>query len=93
MNMPLNYWEEALKSDAYLIIRTPSRVIEFQTPFKRLHDLISILPMLNLQPHVFRCVVFVHIPKHQREKLDHGTLKFVFLGYADFKRDINVMIL
>ncbi|KAK0574906.1 hypothetical protein LWI29_030708 [Acer saccharum] len=33
--------------------------------------------MPNLEPRVFGCVVFVHIPKHQRGKLDH---------YADFKK-------
>ncbi|KAK0600689.1 hypothetical protein LWI29_017477 [Acer saccharum] len=61
-------------------------VIEFQTPFQKLHDLITIPAMPNLEPRVFGCVVFVHIPKHQRGKLDHCAQKCVFLGYADFQK-------
>ena len=32
MNMPLFYWGEAVKSAAYLINRTPSQLMDFQTP-------------------------------------------------------------
>ena len=32
MNMPRFYWGEAVKSAAYIINRTPSRVLDFQTP-------------------------------------------------------------
>ncbi|GJX61869.1 retrovirus-related pol polyprotein from transposon TNT 1-94 [Tanacetum coccineum] len=78
--------EQALKSAAYLINRTPSRVINFKTPFQTLHDLIVVPAMPNLEPRVFGCVVFVHIPKHQRGKLDHCARKCVFLGYADYKK-------
>lgn len=86
MNMPLTYWGEALKSAAYLINRTLSRVIDFKTPFQTLHDLIVVPAMPNLEPRVFGCVVFVHIPKHQQGKLDHYARKCVFLGYADYKK-------
>ena len=36
MNMPRFYWGEAMKSAAYLINRTPSQVIDFQTPQQKL---------------------------------------------------------
>lgn len=36
MNMPKFYWGEAVKSSAYLINRTPSRVIAFQTPQQKM---------------------------------------------------------
>ena len=32
MNMPRFYWDEVVKSAAYLINRTPSQVLDFQTP-------------------------------------------------------------
>ena len=63
MNVPREYWGEAVKSAAYLINRTPSRVIEFQNPQHQLHTLLSVPSMPNLEPRVFGCTVYVHIPK------------------------------
>jgi hypothetical protein len=38
--------------------------------------------MLMIPPRVFGCVVFVHLPKHQRTKLDPCAIRCLFLGYA-----------
>ena len=42
MNMPRFYWGEAVKSAAYLINRTPSRVIGFQTPQQKMQSLVLV---------------------------------------------------
>ena len=31
---------------------------------------------------VFRCVCFIHIPKHRRDKLDPRAVKGIFMGYS-----------
>ncbi|KAK3035841.1 hypothetical protein RJ639_032978 [Escallonia herrerae] len=42
-----------------------------------------VAPVLpNLPPHVFGCVAFVHLHKHQRNKLSPRALRCVFVGYA-----------
>ncbi|PRQ26842.1 putative RNA-directed DNA polymerase [Rosa chinensis] len=86
MNVPRSYWGEAVKSAAYLINRTPSRVIEFQNPHQKLHTLLTIPSMPNLEPRVFGCTAYVHIPKPQRSKLDPRARKCIFVGYAEFKK-------
>ena len=42
MNVPVEYWGEAVTSAAYLINRTPSRVIECQNPLQQLQKLLLI---------------------------------------------------
>ena len=40
----------------------------------------------NLTPRVFGCVAFVHLHKHQRDKLSPRALRCVFLGYATHQK-------
>ena len=68
-HMPLSYWGHALTSAAYLINRVPSSTIDFQTPSHALIEAIVAPVGPNLPPHVFGCVAFVHLHKHQRNKL------------------------
>ena len=86
INMPRFYWGEAVKSAAYLINRTPSQVIDFQTPQQKLQSLLSIPHLPNLEPRVFRCTVYVHIPKILRNKLDPCEKRCVFVGYSEFHK-------
>ncbi|PRQ42655.1 putative RNA-directed DNA polymerase [Rosa chinensis] len=86
MNVPREYWGEALKSATYLINRTPSSVINFETPQQKLGTLISAPTLPNLEPRVFGCVAYVHIPKHLRHKLDPCAKRCLFVGYAEFKK-------
>ncbi|KAH9754441.1 hypothetical protein KPL71_015444 [Citrus sinensis] len=64
----------------YLINRTPSSSLGFQTPFQVLNDAIMSPNVPNLPPHVFSCVAFVHLP--QQDKLSPRALRCVFVGYA-----------
>jgi hypothetical protein len=85
MNMPRFYWGEAVKSAAYLINRTPSRVIDFQTPQQKMQSFF--LPHFpNLEPRVFVYTVYVHIPKNLRTKLDPYAKRCVFVGYFEFQK-------
>ena len=86
MNMPKFYWGEAVKLVAYLINRTPSSVIEFQTPKQKMQSLLSIPHLPNLEPRVFGCTVYVHMPKVLRSKLDPCAKQCVFVGYSEFQK-------
>uniref|UniRef100_A0A6N2KJR5 Reverse transcriptase Ty1/copia-type domain-containing protein n=1 Tax=Salix viminalis TaxID=40686 RepID=A0A6N2KJR5_SALVM len=86
MNMPKFYWGEAVKSAAYLINRTPSSVINFQTPQQKMESLLSVPHLPNLEPRVFGCTVYVYIPKVLRNKLDPCAKKCVFVGYSEFQK-------
>ncbi|KAL6182252.1 hypothetical protein ACLB2K_043675 [Fragaria x ananassa] len=84
MNVPVEYWGEAVTSATYLINRTPSRVIECQNPLQQLQKLLLILSLPNLEPRVFGCTVYVHIPKQQRSKLDPRARKCIFGSFRVF---------
>nr|XP_011470560.1 PREDICTED: uncharacterized protein LOC101303284 [Fragaria vesca subsp. vesca] len=86
MNVPVEYWGEVVISAAYLINRTPSRVIECENPLQQLQNLLSVPSLPNLEPRVFGCTVYVQIPKQQRSKLDPRARKCIFVGYADFQK-------
>ena len=75
-----------MKSATYLINRTPSQVIDFQTPQQKLQSLLSVPHLPNLEPRVFRCTVYVHIPKILRNKLNPCAKRCVFVGYSEFEK-------
>ena len=63
VHMPLYYWGEALTSASYLINRTLSSSLGFQTPFQVLNEAIMSPNVPNLPAHVLGCVSFVHLPQ------------------------------
>jgi hypothetical protein len=86
MHMPRYYWGEAAKFVVYLLNQTLSHVIDFQTPQQRVHSLLSIPHLQNLEPRVFGCTAYVHIPKVSRTKLDPCATRCVFVGYLDLQK-------
>ncbi|KAI5324577.1 hypothetical protein L3X38_033650 [Prunus dulcis] len=80
--MPHHFWGEALCSAAYLINRTLSSTLQYQTPFQTLTTLLPMPSTPNLEPRLFGCVAYVQVYPHQRGKLDPCALRCVFVGYA-----------
>lgn len=78
--MPKYYSDEAFKSAIYLMNRTPSSVLNFQTPQQKLNLFCLIPHVTNLEPMVFDYVVFVHIPKQFRTKLNPCRLNKALYG-------------
>ena len=75
-----------MKSTAYIINRTLSSGIALQTPRQKMHSFFSLPHFPNLEPRVFGCTVFIHIPKNLRTKLDPCAKRCVFVGYSEFKK-------
>ena len=76
------FWPEAVATAAYLTNRLPSKPLHYKTPLATLASFVSIPPSHSLQPRVFGCVVYVHLPPHTRTKLEPRALKCVFVGYG-----------
>ena len=76
-NLPVNLWTEAVSHAQYLINRSPTRANSGATPEAKYSGKIPDISDLK----IFGCVVFVHIPKENRKKLDSKTLKCMFLGF------------
>jgi len=58
-----------------------SRVLNFHTPLQTLERYVKLYSTLHIPPKIFGCVVFVHVLKHQRSKLDPCDVRCVLLGY------------
>ena len=79
-NASKGFWGEVLANANYLRNRTPSRSINFVTPFQKLHGHIRNIKHLR----VFGCTAYVHIPSEDRNsKLDSRSHKCVLVGYGE----------
>lgn len=77
-SMPLKFWDEAFLTASYLINRTPSKVIKFETPIEKL---------LNQKPNyqflrVFGCACWPNLRPYNNHKLQFRSKQCVFLGYS-----------
>ncbi|CAL2255205.1 unnamed protein product [Prunus armeniaca] len=84
MSFPHHLWGHAVLSTAYLINRTPSRVLDFKTPHDVFGDHVSPVSVSKLPPKVFGCVAYVHVYSHQR--IDPCALRCVFIGYSSTQK-------
>ncbi|XP_073265014.1 uncharacterized protein [Populus alba] len=78
--------DDAISAAVYLLNRMPSKVLHFKTPLQVLSSHVALPTVLMLPPRVFGCVVFVHIHKNQRSKLDPCAVKCLFMGYGPTKK-------
>ena len=85
-NVPTYLWGEALSSAVYVINRTPSRVLGFRRPLDVLAGHCTLPSVVKLMPHVFGCVVYVHLSPQHRTKLEPRALKCVFVGYGSTQK-------
>lgn len=70
-------WAEAVNTAVYLVNLSPSSAINFSTPFKLTHKLMTDYNRLK----VFGCNVYPLTLKEHRTKLDPMSKKCHFLGY------------
>ncbi|CAL8170053.1 unnamed protein product [Prunus armeniaca] len=68
MSIPHHLWGHAVLSAAYLINRTPSRVLDFKTPHDVFANQVSPVSASKLPPKVFGCVAYVHVYSHQQRE-------------------------
>ncbi|XP_071728976.1 uncharacterized protein [Rutidosis leptorrhynchoides] len=81
-NVPRSFWPEALASATYLINRLPTKILGTKTPRDTLSQFHTLPISLNIEPRIFGCSFFVHIPKTERTKLDPCAEKCVMVGYG-----------
>lgn len=74
-----NLWAEAVACAAYVINRSPSRVLDEVTPYEK---------WTGKKPNISHLKIFgtkamVHIPKEKRLKWDRKSQELIFVGYCD----------
>lgn len=80
--VPTFLWPEAVAICVYLLNCLPTKILHLKTPLDYLSAITKIPSALSLQPCIFGCTVFVHIPKHERSKFSPCAEKCVFVGYG-----------
>ena len=79
MHVPKHFWANVVSKACFLINWMPSSVLNWDTPY---HILFPNKPLFPIEPHIFGCTCFVRDVRPQVSKLDHKSLKCIFLGYS-----------
>jgi hypothetical protein len=78
-HIPLKFWDEAFLAAAFLINRTPTKVIFYSAPLEHL---------FNIQPsysslRVFGCACWSNLRPYNQRKLQFHSKECVFLDYSN----------
>lgn len=81
-NLTNGFWAEAVNTATYLKNRSPTKCLDYKTPFEALF---GFKPAVS-HVRVFGCKAFAHVPKEDSKKLDSKAIKCTFVGYcSEFK--------
>ncbi|XP_074306293.1 uncharacterized protein LOC141641533 [Silene latifolia] len=75
--LPIKFWGECVLAAAFVINRTPSRVLQGVTPYERIYQKCPNFDMLR----VFGSLCFAHNQKSKGDKFASRSRKCVFMGY------------
>ena len=79
MHVPKHLWVNDVSTTCFLINRMPSLVLNWDTPY---HILFPNKPLFPIEPWIFGCTYFVRDVRPWVSKLDHKSLKCIFLSYS-----------
>jgi hypothetical protein len=87
-DLPMCLWEEATMEAIYVQNQLSHSALGFKTPeeiFTRKNPEVSHLK-------IFGCLVFIHIPKEKRNKLEPSGKKGIFVGYCEVSKAFKIYI-
>jgi hypothetical protein len=85
--MPLIFWDEAFLTVTYLINRTPSKVIHFQTPLEQLYQIKPNYSLLRL----FGCACWPNLRPYNQRKLEFRSKECVLLSYKNMHKGFKCL--
>jgi hypothetical protein len=86
-HMPLKFWDEAFLAATFLINRTPSKVINFETPLERLYNTKPDYKSLR----VFGCACWPNLRPYNKHKLAFRSKECAFLGYSNHHKGFKCL--
>ncbi|KAL0641872.1 hypothetical protein Bca4012_102526 [Brassica carinata] len=81
-NVPKKFWSDAVATACYLINRTPTLILQGQSPFEVLNQYKPSLEHMK----IFGCLCFVMVPGEIRNKLEANSSKAMFIGYSSSQK-------
>jgi hypothetical protein len=81
-SMPLKFWDQAFLTATHLINRTPTKLLDYDTP---LHRLLGATPdYSNLR--IFGCACWPNLRPYNTHKLQFRSIQCAFLGYSNLHK-------
>ena len=82
----MHLWVEETRKTMYVQNRTPHRVLDNKTPEEAFSGEKPKVSHLR----IFGCLVYIHIPKEKRTKIDPSGRKGIFVGYSDTSKAYRI---
>ena len=87
-DIPNSLWAEAIRTVVYIQNRYLHAILENKT----LEEAFIVMKLEIWHLRVFGCLVYVHIPKEKRTKIDSSKKKGVFVGYSETSKAYRIYI-
>jgi hypothetical protein len=88
-NLPLSLWAEVASTAVYIQNRCPHKALEEKTPEE---VFTGIKPSID-HLRIFGSLVYIHIPKEKRTKLEPSGMKGIVVGYSETSKAYRIYIL
>ena len=84
--LPMHLWVESSRTVVYVQNHTPHKVLENKTP----EEVFSGKKLEVSHLRIFGCLVYIHISKEKKTKLDPSGKKGIFLGYSESSKAYSI---
>ena len=86
LDLPLSLWVEAVGTAIYIQNRIPHVVLGEKTP----KEVFSCKKLAVVHTRIFGTLVYIHVPKEKRTKLEPFTKKGTFVGYNESSKSDRI---
>ncbi|GBP53403.1 Retrovirus-related Pol polyprotein from transposon TNT 1-94 [Eumeta japonica] len=87
-NLPKMYWAESIHTATYLINRSPTRSLKYETP----EEIWTRKKPNTHHLKVFGCEAMIHLTKEKRRKWDPKAQKATFIRYCDHTKGYRFLL-
>ena len=85
-DLPMHLWAEAARTSVYVQNYTPHIVLENKTP----EEVFSSKKQEVSHLRIFGYLVYIHIPREMKTKLDPSGKKGIFVGYSESSKAYRI---
>jgi hypothetical protein len=88
-DLPTSLWAEATSTAVYIQNRSPHAILGDKTPEEVFTGEKTEVGHLR----IFRCPVYIHVPKEKRTKMEPSGKKGIFVGYSETSKACRIHVL
>jgi hypothetical protein len=86
--LPMSLWAEACNTTMYIQNRSPHCILKGKTPKEAF---IGVKPKVS-HLRIFGCLVYIHVPKEKRTKMEPSRKKGMFVGYSETSKAYRIYV-